>query len=64
VTTQVDTTDKKSLNEFGKWRQDNGVEAEIIPNTVHMSRTFNLENIKDSNGNQSIKNREEIKIYR
>jgi hypothetical protein len=58
MTTQVDTTEQGSpLNEFGKWRQDNGVEAEIILNALYINTNGfkNLGDIKTQVSSQSAK---------
>jgi len=56
--TQVDTTEDGSpLNEFGKWRKDNGVEAEIILNALYINTNGfkNLGDIKTQVSSQSAK---------
>jgi len=58
MTTQVDTTPEGNpLNAFGKWRRENGVEAEIILNALyHNTNGFkNLGEIKTKVSNASAK---------
>jgi hypothetical protein len=61
MTTQVDTTPEGNpLNEFGKWRKDNGVEAEIILNALYINTNGfkNLGDIKTQVSSQSAKDLE------
>jgi hypothetical protein len=47
MTTQVDTTPEgQPLNQFGKWRRENGVEAEIILNALFIN-TNGFKNLGD-----------------
>lgn len=47
MTTQVDTTSEgQPLNQFGKWRRENGVEAEIILNALYIN-TNGFKNLGD-----------------
>lgn len=63
MTTQVDTTENGApLNQFEKWRHENGLEAELILNAlfVHTNGFKNLGSIKTEVASNSAKQLEEL----
>ena len=60
MTTQVDTTPEgHPLNEFGKWRKENGLDAEIILNALYIN-TNGFKNLGDIKTQVSSKSAQEL----
>lgn len=60
MTTQVDTTEEgQPLNEFGKWRRENGLEAEIILNALYIN-TNGFKNLGEIKSQVSSKSAQDL----